>query len=214
MYLSLILVFNSLTGSIPPHLFGGDLLESVNMMSNCMSGSLPQEICNSKFLSTLILDLVSSGKQCKRKNNIFSEFAEDFNGYQSLTSLSGSIPSCIWDMTHLNILHVAGNQLSGTIGELNSNNQLQQINLGNNELTGTIPLTWQNMSSFLTLDLSNNNFSGTLSRDLVLPTINSYDSFSSRINRLSGLIPYSLKTVPDDILTQTSLEGNMFVIRN
>lgn len=79
-------------------------------------------------------------------------------------NLTGSIPSEIGKLSHLEWLYLEYNSLSGTLPE--SISQLQQLNslvLSDNKLEGTLPESFAGlMDKLQTLDLSYNNFSGQI----------------------------------------------------
>lgn len=79
-------------------------------------------------------------------------------------NLTGSIPSEIGKLSHLEWLYLEYNSLSGTLPE--SISQLQQLNslvLSDNKLEGTLPESFAGlMDKLQTLDLGYNNFSGQI----------------------------------------------------
>jgi hypothetical protein len=81
--------------------------------------------------------------------------------------MTGTIPSCVWSSATLRLFHasgesanrgyyieqyssrlLAGNGLTGTLGEIANiqSSKLSDINLANNNLVGTIPLSLQTNS--------------------------------------------------------------------
>jgi Leucine-rich repeat (LRR) protein len=218
------LSFNKITGRISSNLFANKKkLETVNLMSNCMNGELPNNICDASKLSTIALDLVSGGLQCSsRTNNYFSYnllnfmelFGFEFIGYTSSTFLTSSIPNCIWNLSNLEVLHLAGNSLTGTLGELSPNSLLKDINLANNKLTNKIPLSWQYKGDYIQLDLKNNFLDGELVQDFNYS--NNYGLYLNN-NRLSGIIPpvvyeaiYKQAMISSSFETIDLLHGNLF----
>lgn len=214
------LSFNKLSGTISTYLFSNKkYLQTVNLMSNCMNGELPNSICDASNLTTIALDLVSGGLQCSEiTNNYLLNFIElfgfKFNGYSSSTSLTSSIPTCIWNMKKLEVLHLAGNSLIGSLGEMPRINLLKDINLANNKLTNKIPLSWQYKGDYIQLDLKNNLLGGELVKDFNYS--NNYSLFLNN-NRLSGLIPpvvyngiYNQAMLSTSFETINVLQGNLF----
>jgi hypothetical protein len=76
---------------------------------------------------------------------------------------------------------------------------------------GTLPRSWQSWGKFSQLDLSSNKFSGTLSDNFALnanftSTSNSTTVLDLTVNRLSGKVPYTLRTAGNINV----LDGNLF----
>ena len=81
----------------------------------------------------------------------------------SNNNLTGNLPIEIGDLQFLEQLHLGMNNLSDTIpDEICINNQLTHLNLGNNALTGNIPACLSDNIFLVSLDLSENDFDGTL----------------------------------------------------
>ena len=184
--------------SLPPH------LQILSLEANCFSGTIPPEICSAKSLRILNLDSLSTGAACVNRAPpamrwlVKGTFAERF--------LQGSIPSCIWAMQNLTTLHLAGNGLKGTIGDLHGYSQLSVADLSGNYLTGTVPLTIQTHGKFAQLALASNRLSGSLSSEFVLTNVTTL--LNMHTNRLSGKLPpafYCDFTVGMDVLS-----GNLF----
>jgi hypothetical protein len=204
------LSLNGFSGSIPENLFKPrqpthnlQLLELVVMYSNCFEGALPDSICTSPQLTTLVLDALTSAPGCRKKFPV--PLNSIIKAVISKDLLDGTIPSCIWTMPTLVTLHLSGNGIVGTLGDLvQGATNLQDVSLANNRLVGSIPQSWQTWGKFTQLDLSSNKLSGTLSSQFVPGANNS--KLDLTVNRLSGDIPSSLRTVADvDIL-----QGNLF----
>jgi Leucine-rich repeat (LRR) protein len=217
--------FNGFTGSLDSSMYNVNLT-IINLIDNCFCGSVPEGICLAETLQILALDLVSSGSQCKKNENyIFYNILSmlfETKSYLAEYSLTSGIPDCLWLMPHLTTLHLSGNELTGTLGDILSSSQLKDINIANNALTGTLPLSWQNNKNFMQLDISNNKLSGILQDDFYV-----YDSepefiLSISLNRFSGDLPHRLL---DSVYTYNSyveingsndayvvnvLDGNLF----
>jgi hypothetical protein len=120
--------------------------------------------------------------------------------------MSGTIPSCLWSHATLKVLHLLGNGFGGSLSSLNSQSNLTILALGSNQLTGSIPVSFQ-VHNFQQLDLSINKFSGTLSGNVEISP--STTSFYVNVNRLSGKIPSSFyESLNVGVLN--ALEGNIF----
>jgi Leucine-rich repeat (LRR) protein len=179
---------NAFTGLLPSALFtNSPNLSDVIMFSNCFSGSLPSTLCDAQSLKVLVMDSVTSAPTCDK--NFPPLLAAIFKVVIGQRRLLGAIPGCVWDgMPLLNTLHLAGNGLVGTLGELAP--RLADISLASNRLSGTLPISWQTSATLLSVDLSSNKLSGTLAADYV---INASASVDLTVNRLSGFIPAAFR---------------------
>jgi hypothetical protein len=111
---------NQISGHIPGEFFAkgsnrSNTLREVAMYSNCFTGSLPATICDCHELNTIILDAVSSASSCRKKFRVLKGI---FKVHISQHPLNRTIPSCVWTMSSLRALHLSGNNLMGTLGEL------------------------------------------------------------------------------------------------
>jgi hypothetical protein len=80
------------------------------------------------------------------------------SGVGLFNKIGGSIPSCVWTLRNLSVLHLTGNGLSGELVQvLPANSQVVDVSLSHNELTGTIPVDIFNIAN---VDLSYNQFGG------------------------------------------------------
>jgi hypothetical protein len=193
---------NSFDGSIPPALFMSSLLEVISLSTNCFTGDLPDTICYSSVLQSVVMNAVSSGSGCKVQfPHLLSKL---FKGNFSTKRLNkASIPSCLWNISSLQTLHMAGNGLKGPIPDLPLHARLTNVQLGSNALTGTIPLYIQQSGQFISLGLQHNKLTGTLIDDFA---VNVSMQLDLSVNRLSGRVPWAFHSVSNlNVLT-----GNVF----
>ena len=188
---------NQFIGTLPDQLFLTNSLVSISAVSNCFHGSIPSSICMNNRLKTLALDGLGCASSCR--NIILPGIS---SAYISNRQITGGIPSCLFSMPYLELLHISGNRISGTIPS-NTIISIKDLVLSHNFLTGTIPNAFQS-NQWTNLDLSNNRLSGTLHSGFNATYLNS--SLISSNNRLSGFIPFDIhKMINIDIL-----EGNIF----
>jgi Leucine-rich repeat (LRR) protein len=206
---------NLLTGSLPSHLFLSPLLQSISLSLNCFSHSLPSQLCSASFLEVISMDGLRAAHGCP------NQFTLPFTSVTLDQTLDGSIPHCLWSLSHLRVLNLAGNGLTGTIGpDLTPMKNLLSMTLSHNYLSGVIPHSLQkkNMSY---LDLSHNKFTGDVDGfksqsqlTLNIALINASLSLSSvddhilklTVNRLSGPLYHSFEVYTSlDVLL-----GNIF----
>jgi Leucine-rich repeat (LRR) protein len=210
---------NGFTGSLPNDFFEtATKLTDLAMAANCFEGSLPESVCAATSLERLCLDGLTTGYNCR--NYIWqsdsSSAAESDNGgstlFQSFVlqrTIAGSIPLCYFEMPRLQLLHLSGNALVGTIPtQVSMSSSLVNISLSHNRLTGTIPdsfLQW----SWQSFDLSYNKFHGSLGA-LKGAGVSSDSAFNVSldllVNRLSGPVPNAIQSVESISI----LDGNMF----
>jgi hypothetical protein len=203
---------NSFAGAIPELLFAAasTSLRMVALETNCFSGALPSTICDAVNLEVLVLNAVSIAPSCQ-----FS-FPQGQDGLRKIVKgvvlasssiVEGTLPTCVWSMSQLETLHMAGNALHGTIPDLEVYGPaLTSVQLGINQLTGTIPLSLQHRGNFTFLGLQHNKLTGTLSSSFTVNQNTNNVTLKLHVNRLSGHIPdtiYNYQT--SDVLT-----GNIF----
>jgi Leucine-rich repeat (LRR) protein/uncharacterized membrane protein len=192
---------NLFTGSLVSSFFNSQVsLKTFAIVSNCLKGTIPLEICNLEYLTVLSLDGISTAENCR---TLFFP-GTVFTGFYTSHSLASTVPSCLFLLPSLESLHLSGNGFTGSIpSSLNISQSLVDLSLSNNELTGSIPENFQT-KNWQNLDLSYNKISGTLSNSFsVIPSNGSLDL---EVNRLSGIIPPQLIGVQSINI----LDGNIF----
>ncbi|CAN4110738.1 unnamed protein product [Withania somnifera] len=154
---------NNFTGIIPEKLGRNEKLQELDLSSNKLTGTIPKDLCASKQLRILIL----------LKNFLFGPIPEDLGTCSSLVRvrlgqnyLNGSIPNGFIYMPELNLVELQNNYLSGTLSENGNSSskpaKLGQLNLSNNQLSGSLPFSLSNFSSLQILSLGGNQFSGPI----------------------------------------------------
>ncbi len=209
------LTHNKLSGGIPSTLFHSPNLVYALLGDNCFSGPISTSICMAEKLQVVMLDGASSGSQCE---SYFPNGIEALKLFFNLHArfvkqkLGGSIPSCLWSLPELSILHLSGNGITGTIfnSELGYNaSKLIDLNLAVNSLSGVIPISIQ-QKGFQQLDLSNNRFSGELNHlNINKDYINSTLKLAQ--NRLSGRLSDRVVHELEAVTNLDILQGNFFV---
>jgi Leucine-rich repeat (LRR) protein len=199
---------NQLTGTLPTNLFAGlnNQLLSFAVIKNCITGTIPEEICEAQQLNTLALDGLHSSTHCIRDVLSFSKSTS----YLIPSSLQGSIPQCLYSaLTKLETLHLSGNGLTGSLpSNLNLPVTLTDLSLSHNRLKGTIPEDFQSRQ-WKNFDLSFNKISGIISENISDFQLNN-GSLDLEINRLSGRIPPQLM----NLASINILKGNIFQCSN
>jgi Leucine-rich repeat (LRR) protein len=201
---SLDLSNNMFSGPIPSGLFALSRLETLSLSQNCFDGEIPfLDLCENPTLTHVLLDSLT--QNCG--NLIAPSIRWLLHGFIPRQYIDGSIHTCLWNSTSLQLLHLTGNGLPGSLADLAQNSSLSVLALGSNRLTGTIPLSFQ-LHDFEQLDLSLNKLDGTLSSGLTADprVVTVYDL---SVNRISGEVPSSLfQSFNSSVLNV--LQGNVF----
>ncbi|PUZ63182.1 hypothetical protein GQ55_3G047600 [Panicum hallii var. hallii] len=180
------LSYNHLNGSIPPDLLSHPGLQSVDLTSNMLEGTIPNSLSRSLFRLRL------GGN--KIGGNIPNSICDGMSlAYLELDNnqLMGNIPSELAKCKKLSLLNLASNQLQGPLPDgISSLEELVVLKLQNNSLNGHIPNTFS--ASLSTLNLSQNSFTGQIpSRVFELQKLSTLDLHG---NNISGGIPISISS--------------------
>jgi Leucine-rich repeat (LRR) protein len=203
---------NRFTGSIPSRLFLLPSLLSLSLSLNCFQSKLPSTICELVSVDALSMDGVGAADDCPNSWQI------PLTGVSLGQTLDGSIPECVWSLSRMKMLNLAGNGLRGSISEESSLSSLSSLTLSHNYLTGSIP-SWLQRQNISHVDLSHNKLTGNVNDfkglkvwnelpDQVVSVLDIRDNPSLRlsVNRLSG----SLSNSFNQYLNLDVLSGNIF----
>ena len=108
-------------------------VRTIDLSSNCLSGSLPSSICSLSQLNSLSLNGLSS--KCGKQFNPLGLFKAPF--YKN--SIGGMLP-CIWEMPSLKNLFLSGNLMTGSLSSVRFPNSslLRSVSLTSNYFTGEL----------------------------------------------------------------------------
>jgi hypothetical protein len=201
---------NNLSGFIPWELLRDRMprLRVFAAATNCISSPLTSDICsNSSNLEELVLDGLRSATTCRQ-----SLLLNSHSFILKAPEPAGPIPSCLFSLPKIQVLHLAGNLMYGTLpndamilsGAVNVSSALTTLVVSNNVLSGTIPF-WIQHRMWGTLVLSNNRLTGELSDDFNVFTVQS-GTIRLDVNRLSGFVPDVMIPATDISI----LSGNLF----
>ncbi|RWR91226.1 receptor kinase-like protein Xa21 [Cinnamomum micranthum f. kanehirae] len=137
---ALNLSYQSLRGSLSPHIGNLSFLRTIALFNNTLVGHIPQEIGHLFRLRFLALT-----------NN----------------SLVGTIPNNLTNCLQLRFLSLSGNKLVGNILlDIGSLSKLYWLNLSENNLIGHIPPSLGNLSSLTDLYLYDNSLDGSILQEI------------------------------------------------
>lgn len=150
----------------------------VNLISlgqNNLTGKLPIEIKNLKYLNTLWLNQ---------------------------NTITGNIPKEFGDLQQLERLALSYNLLDGTFPqELFSLKSIKEFSLESNKFEGNISISIGNFVNLKRLDLSNNNLSGSLPKEI--GDLKLLDNINLSNNKFEGCFPESFKNLCSKIINFT-----------
>jgi hypothetical protein len=170
---------------------------------NCFEGTLPRSLCRAGQVEVLSLNGLRAAEGCS------NSVVMPLSGVRLFNTIGGTVPSCVWALRNLSVLHLTGNGLTGDlVRSLPASSQIADVSLSHNQLSGTIPLDILNIAN---LDLSYNQLAGKCTdRTQYMPDSN----ITLEINRLSGQLPVSgLELVSNDG-SLSVLRGNLFSCNN
>ncbi|XP_010546699.1 PREDICTED: receptor-like protein 12 [Tarenaya hassleriana] len=183
---------NQLTGPLE---FRNISLTSVLLVlglgNNHLRGSIPTTI--SRFVNLVSLSV--------RNNHLSGTFPRPPQSIKYLNSsrndFSGEIPGFICELSSLEIFDVSSNNFSGSIPPClgNSDSNLTDLNLQNNNLVGCLSKAFKGASRLRSLDIGHNQFEGKLPRSL----LNSIrlEVLNVESNKMRDTFPFWLKDLPE-----------------
>ncbi|GAY66621.1 hypothetical protein CUMW_250240 [Citrus unshiu] len=181
---SLALVDNHLSGSIPPS-FGNSMLTWLILSGNHFTGYLPHNICRGGVLEGFVVsENQFQGTIPKTLRNCTSLIRVRLNK----NKLTGNISEVLGIYPNLTFIDLSHNNF---YGEISSNwgkcPKLGTLNVSMNDITGGIPREIGNSSQLQALDLSLNHIVGEIPREL--GKLNSLTKLILRGNQLTGRLP-------------------------
>ncbi|XP_059624900.1 receptor-like protein EIX2 [Cornus florida] len=182
---SLNLSVNSLTSSIFSWLcnFNSSLVE-VYLSQNNLQGLIPNALGNLKFLTHL--DLSS--------NHLEGGIPKSFGNLSSLqtlhlsqNNLTEQLPKFVQNLSGpventLEILQLSENKLSGSLPDITKFSNLRELYLDYNQLNGSFPESFGQISTIVVLDLSENCITGSLPRLTVFLSLRELHLSNNQIN--------------------------------
>ncbi len=138
-------------------------ITSINLYRNRIRGAIPASFSNLKFLKTLNLSSNSSSYYGNDFNTTDLDNLSGLESLETLNlaycNISGSLPASWNQLTNLKSLTLNNNALSGAIfSEIGDLTALETINFAYNNLS-VIPTTIGNLTNLKTINLNNNELS-------------------------------------------------------
>lgn len=182
---SIELPSNNLGGSLPEELAQLTALQSIELPLNMISSTLPSSIGSIETLTSLSLN----------DNLLVRKIPTEFGMLSSLQTLqinnnrfSGNIPTEFGLLAGLQVLDASDTLLFGEIPtELGQATALTEILLGRSGVGGTLPSSLTMLLSLETLEIQDNNFQGTLYPEL--ESLRSLRALDLSGNSFTGTIP-------------------------
>lgn len=195
---------NFLSGNLSRIHSWGNYVEVIDLSSNCLIGSLPNQ--TTQFLRLTSLKFSNNSLEGVLPP-ILGTYPEleivDF----SLNHFSGSLLSSFFNSTRLVSLNLSFNNFNGTLpiqGIIAPNLNLGSLDLSHNTLAGSLAPELAMFRNLVSLDLSSNGFEGVIPGDFP----NGLGRFNVSYNNLSGPLPKNLQRFP----LSSFRPGNSFLI--
>ncbi|XP_044417195.1 receptor kinase-like protein Xa21 [Triticum aestivum] len=200
------LSFNSLHGDIPASLGRLRRLRSLHLYDNSFSGTLPANLSSCVSMIDMRLDNNTIG------GYIPTELGEKLTYLARITlrnnTFTGTIPSSLANLSHLQSLDLSTNQLVGSIPPaLGSIQSMRYFNLARNNISGMLPPSLYNWSSLEFLYVGFNMLYGSIP-DNIGNKFPKMKALSLSSNNFIGVLPSSLSNMSD--LTILDLWKNKF----
>ncbi|GMN54665.1 hypothetical protein TIFTF001_023781 [Ficus carica] len=162
-------------------------LEFLDLSGNRLTGPIPE------YPKLRVLDLSSNQLDGLVLADLptmptLQELHLDHNMLTGSIKLSEPLPSD----SNLHILDLSHNQLSGYFPDQLGSTPIQVLNIAGNNFSGSLPTSVTDMSSLISLDISENHFTGPLPDNLPDGLV----SFNASYNDLTGVVPENLRKFP------------------
>ncbi|XP_074294179.1 receptor-like protein 54 [Silene latifolia] len=197
---------NNLHGEIPKWLLeeGMDTLQALDLSNNFFTGSLKNIPWRGLYFIDLSSNMLHGSLPIPPTTVIW--FAAANNNF------SGPINPSVCDINFLKLLDLSNNSLGGQFPKClgNTSFNLMVLNLGLNNIVGTLPSNFTKCSSLQYLDLSHNGLEGTVSRSLA--GCKYLQHVNLRSNKFKDEFPLWLHNLPEIQvldLSYNSLHGSI-----
>jgi len=237
---TVLLAYNNITGVIPNCIQSLANATVLNFDHNAIQGTIPDEICRLRNIEELLLrgnhlrgtvpecigeDLTALRiLDCSNYNADRTDGKQSLSGtlptsfcklkhlksllFQQTQGIHGTIPDCLGvKQPQLQELDLQDNQFSGTLPpSVCQASALQHLYLSENALTGTVPSCLGSLSQLAELELAINQFHGPIHEELC--QLSSLEILYLFENALTGTLPSCLGSLSQ--LTDLDLSINQF----
>ena len=151
-----------ITGTLPSEIFTLHSLKSIDLRSNGIQGSIPN-LCQTEVLDAINVINLSNNSLTGRLPTELGCLYRLRSLRLELNRLTGPIPSEISNMSSLEVFTVHDNKLTGTLPPIvDGLEYLKIFGVHNNNLVGEIHAISGNLGRISFMDLSFNQFSGSM----------------------------------------------------
>uniref|UniRef100_A0A2K1Y727 Uncharacterized protein n=1 Tax=Populus trichocarpa TaxID=3694 RepID=A0A2K1Y727_POPTR len=195
------------SGRIPDFLGNLTLLENLGLSSNQLVGTIPSQISTR---SLTLFNLGNNDLHGPIPSSIFKQENLEALVLASNSKLTGEISSSICKLKFLRLLDLSNNSLSGFIPQClgNFSNSLSILNLGMNNLQGTIFSTFSKGNNLGYLNLNGNELEGKIPSSIINCTM--LEILDLGNNKIEDTFPYFLEMLPELhvlVLKSNKLQG-------
>lgn len=170
-------------GPVPEEFKSLQVIQAIVLTGNKISGSI-WDTSTHCFLFNL--DLSHNQMSGSLPTNFMAHNINGENINLAYNNFEGTIPGeTLSNLQYLTALVLNDNKFSGVVPDLSKAVELRELNLGNNQLSGSLGSWIKDMPNLAWLDVSNNNLEGSLPPALP-PKLS---RFSASGNKFSGAIP-------------------------
>jgi Leucine-rich repeat (LRR) protein len=154
---------NAFTGTLSSTLFTKNTaLKIFSAAMNCLSGTIPETICDAVDLEVVGLSGLTSGVTCRNPYWDGTAMEGTWNAFSVSNFMSGSLPECVLGLAQLTDVFIDGNDLPADLSDVMLSPSIRKIVLSKNEITGTLPLSFSGLVNAVQIDFSVNRISGGL----------------------------------------------------
>ncbi|KAF8022341.1 hypothetical protein BT93_F0004 [Corymbia citriodora subsp. variegata] len=196
------LSLNSISGSIPTNLGELSSLRELHLYNNKLSGTILESIGN---INSLTMSNASISYDIP--DWLYDISANITHLDISSNVLTGQVSQDIGDkMPRLTVLRLWGNNLTGGISSsLCKLDELDEINLSKNQLSGRLPRCWRASQKLKALVFENNKLNGNIPKSLC--HLQQLQVLSFHRNGFSGVIPNCLSNLQQMVFFYLSNNG-------
>ncbi|KAF9671008.1 hypothetical protein SADUNF_Sadunf12G0002100 [Salix dunnii] len=204
---SLELDRNNFSGQIPDFLSTLTQLENLGLSDNLLLGTIPSQI---NTLSLRVFNLRGNHLHGPIPSLIFKQEKLEVLALASNSNLTGEISSSVCKLKLLRLLDLSNNSFNGFVPQClgNFSNSLSILNLGMNNLQGTIISTFSKGNNLGYLNLNGNELEGKIPSSIINCVM--LEVLDLGNNKIEDTFPNFLETLPELhvlVLKSNKLQG-------